>query len=175
MPISPISYFLWISPKFLLFPPTAPRAPHPALLTPQIRVRSLSVPRAFRSSAVATAVRPPLVRAPPSPFPAALVTALQPPPRAPVPARRFKAPSPPWSPPLHAPIPAPACRLQPHREMDRDGNDGYLDYLSQSGPAAGFDLFSQAASSDPAVHGPRRGMAALDLNSQTDFPNMDQY
>jgi hypothetical protein len=56
--------------------------------------------------------------------------------------------------PLRAPIRAPTCRLQPRREMDGDGNDGYPDYLLQPGPAAGFNLFSQAVFLDPAVHGP---------------------
>jgi hypothetical protein len=157
--------------KFLLSrTPHLPRTPHPAnpCSQPVHPSRFQILRRGHRGPSTARARSP-------IPLPAALVTALQPPPHAPIPARRFKAPSPPWSPPLHAPVPTPACRLQPRREMDRDGNDGYPDYPSQSGPAAGFDLFSQAASLDPAVHGPRRGMTALDLNSQTDFPNMDQY
>ncbi|PUZ54202.1 hypothetical protein GQ55_5G111600 [Panicum hallii var. hallii] len=59
--------------------------------------------------------------------------------------------------------------------MDRGGNDGYPEYLLQPDPATCFDLFSQAVFSDPVIHGPQRDMAALDLNSQMDFPYMDQY
>ncbi|XP_025818647.1 uncharacterized protein LOC112895003 isoform X2 [Panicum hallii] len=59
--------------------------------------------------------------------------------------------------------------------MDRDGHDGYPDNLLQPDPATCFDLFSQAVFSDPVIHDPQRGMAALDLNSQMDFPYMDQY